>query len=183
MIGFMIVIMQPLLPWNNQIYSRIKMTSKMYINVHQNRKEWKIGRLLKPRENKEDDIYTRSGSLLFFLCTRDNKNMVDIKRNIPNEKQHNIFSGKENTKEGYLTSIPTTISIAGTQEYLSDRLEKEWVFRKNISSDINDDSDGRWHHLEIGSVTIPVGPDWQRHPSQYWHLDGKRTSCFKGFSK
>ena len=94
MIGFMIVIMQPLLPWNNQIYSRIKMTSKMYINVHQNRKEWKIGRLLKPRENKEDDIYTRSGSLLFFLCTRDNKNMVDIKRNIPNEKQHNIFSGK-----------------------------------------------------------------------------------------
>ena len=42
--------------------------------------------------------------------------MVDIKRNIPNEKQHNI---------GYLTSIPTTISIAGTQEYLSDRLEKE----------------------------------------------------------
>ena len=51
--------------------------------------------------------------------------MVDIKRNIPNEKHHNIFSGKENTKEGYLTSIPTTISIAGTQEYLSDRLEKE----------------------------------------------------------
>ena len=45
-----------------------------------------------------------------------------------------VYRGKylDNIAETYLTSVPSTVSIASTQEDLSDRLEKEQVSENYI---------------------------------------------------
>ena len=45
-----------------------------------------------------------------------------------------VYRGKylDNIAETYLTSVPATVSIASTQEDLSDRLEKEQVSENYI---------------------------------------------------